>query len=56
MAYSINKECIACGVCADECPSGCISQGGDTYVINADECTSCGVCAEQCPVSAIAEA
>lgn len=55
MAYTITNECIACGACADECPTGCIEAGDDIYVIKADECTSCGSCADQCPVSAIAE-
>ncbi|MBC3797726.1 4Fe-4S dicluster domain-containing protein [Acetobacterium paludosum] len=54
MAYRITDECIACGSCADECPSEAISEG-DIYVIDADKCTECGTCAEQCPVEAIVQ-
>ena len=54
MAYRITDECIACGSCADECPSEAISEG-DIYVIDAATCTDCGSCAEQCPVEAIVQ-
>lgn len=27
MAYVIGEDCIACGTCIDECPSGAISAG-----------------------------
>ena len=54
MAFKISNECIACGACADACPTGCISSG-DVYVINSDECISCGSCADACPVGAPSE-
>jgi len=54
MAYRITDECIACGSCADECPSEAISEG-DIYVIDAEKCTECGTCADQCPVEAIVQ-
>jgi len=52
MAYKINDDCVACGACASECPSGSISEGDDKYVVNADTCTDCGNCAEVCPTGA----
>lgn len=55
MAYVISDECIACGVCIDECPVNAISEG-DIYVIDPDICTDCGSCAEVCPVEAISMA
>jgi NAD-dependent dihydropyrimidine dehydrogenase PreA subunit len=52
MAYVINDECTACGVCLDECPEEAISEG-DIYVIDPEKCTDCGSCADVCPVEAI---
>ncbi len=55
MAYKITEDCIMCGACAAECPTGCISEGDETYVIDADACISCGACADVCPVDACVE-
>ena len=55
MAYKITDECIACGSCADECPTDAITAGDDKYSINADECLDCGSCADACPNDAIVE-
>jgi len=52
MAYKISDACIACGVCVDQCPTSCISEGDPIYVIDAEECIACGACAGVCPVSA----
>ena len=52
MAYVIGNDCIACGTCIDECPSGAISEG-EKYSINPDICTECGTCADVCPSEAI---
>lgn len=52
MAYKISDACIACGVCAGECPTSAISEGDGIYVIDADTCIDCGACAEACPVDA----
>ncbi len=55
MAYKINESCISCGTCEGTCPVGAISQGEETYKIDADVCVSCGACADACPVGAISE-
>ena len=52
MAYKISDECIACGICINECPVNAITKG-DIYIIDPDRCTDCGACAEVCPVEAI---
>lgn len=56
MAYIINDECIACGVCASECPVSCIAEGDGKFEIDADACIDCGNCASVCPVEAPKEA
>jgi ferredoxin len=53
MAYNINSDCVNCGACEAECPSGAISEKGDVREIDAAKCTSCGSCADVCPSSAI---
>ena len=55
MAYNITAACVKCGSCAENCPVEAISEGEDTYVIDADVCVSCGSCADACPVEAIEE-
>ena len=55
MAYRITDECLACGVCADECPNEAISEGDNIFVINPEECSECGTCMEVCPNDAIVE-
>ena len=52
MAYKISSDCISCGACESECPTGAISEGDSIYVINSDECIDCGACADVCPVDA----
>ena len=59
MSLMITDECINCDVCEPECPNGAISQGEETYVIDAAKCTECvGHCDESqcvavCPVDCI---
>jgi len=55
VAHKITEECIACGVCADVCPEGAISEGDEIYVIDPELCTDCGDCADACPTDAIVE-
>ena len=56
MARVINDECVKCGTCEAECPGSAISEGEDTYVVDADSCIDCGACEAACPVGAISEA
>ena len=56
MVYHINKDCIACGACAEECPVSCISEGDGIYIIDPDICIDCGACANICPVEAAEKA
>lgn len=59
MALMITDECINCDVCEPECPNGAISQGEETYVIDAARCTECvghyeeSQCVAVCPVDCI---
>ncbi len=52
MAYKITDDCISCGACEPECPSGAISEGDGKYEIDAAKCTDCGACAGVCPTDA----
>ncbi|MBQ8515173.1 MAG: 4Fe-4S binding protein [Ruminococcus sp.] len=56
MAYKITDACISCGTCEGACPISAISEGAETYTIDADTCVSCGACADACPVQAIVDA
>ena len=41
MALSITDDCINCGLCEPECPTGAISEGDYIYVIDPDKCNEC---------------
>ena len=56
MAYKITSACVSCGACADACPAGAISQGDDSYIIDASACLDCGSCSDTCPNGAIVPA
>ncbi len=51
----VNSECLACGICIEECAFGAIRLVDGKAVINSDLCTNCGSCAKICPVNAIEE-
>lgn len=55
MAHVISDECVSCGACEAECPTGAISQGASHYEIDPDACVDCGACASQCPTGAISQ-
>jgi electron transport complex protein RnfB len=56
------KTCMACAICIDTCPVGCLSlmtlpakKGADAYpyLKDAKACIGCGFCSRECPVDAI---
>ena len=56
MAMTIVEECIMCGACEPECPTGAISEGDIIYVIDVSTCVECEghydtpQCVEVCPI------
>lgn len=54
--------CMACGICVDACPAGCLELGPPNKkdktaypaLIDAKACLSCGFCVRDCPVDAVA--
>jgi len=56
MAYVINtNDCVACGACADACPTGAVLVTDGAYSIDQEKCVSCGACKEACPSGAVLE-
>ncbi|HOF90045.1 MAG TPA: 4Fe-4S binding protein [Armatimonadota bacterium] len=55
MAYVICEPCgdEKCGECTLVCPTNCIYDARDQYVIDPMECIDCAACASVCPVDAI---
>ena len=53
--HFLQKECIACNLCADICPEACITgEGKNAYINDPDYCKGCGLCAFICPKKDIA--
>ncbi|MCP4119636.1 MAG: 4Fe-4S dicluster domain-containing protein [Desulfobacteraceae bacterium] len=56
------KTCMACVICLDACPTGCLALGQpdgkdpNGYPLLADmkSCLGCGLCGAECPADAIA--
>ncbi len=57
-------NCVACGLCARACPSGCISLAGEKpegakkkvvtrYILDFTRCSLCGSCVESCNFNAL---
>ena len=52
-ANDINR-CVACGVCALQCPREAISIYKGCYaVVDASICVGCGICANACPAGSL---
>ena len=53
MAVTISADdCIACGICVDECPQGALTVD-DVCKVDEDLCVDCGSCVDACPSNAI---
>jgi ferredoxin len=52
---TVNMEkCVACGVCALQCPRQAISVYKGCYAVVADRlCVGCGLCEKSCPANVI---
>lgn len=51
--YIAENLCAWCGYCAEQCPTGAISNVGNGFEINLAFCVECGNCADECPCEAI---
>ena len=45
-----NEKCRACGLCALNCPEGCIPP---SFIPDLEFCKGCGLCETICPAKAI---
>ncbi len=43
------KKCIACGLCALECPGGCHTFGKNGHIFDRTSCIGCMKCVDICP-------
>jgi energy-converting hydrogenase A subunit Q len=49
----IDENCIACGVCVDQCPVNCIKLQAPLPIHITEGCVFCGRCVEACPFDAV---
>ena len=48
------SRCVACGVCALQCPRAAISIYKGCYaVVDTEVCVGCGICERACPAGSI---
>ena len=64
MKYEIDKDkCIGCGMCAKNCPAGCIERTDyiaeghklASFQIDPEKCVKCGLCMSNCKFAAISK-
>lgn len=53
MPWVDETECIGCGICVDECPSGALALLEGVAKMNLEMCIRCGVCHDVCPQDAV---
>ena len=53
-AVNVINRCVACGVCAGQCPREAISIYRGCYaVVDIAKCVGCGICENACPAGSI---
>lgn len=52
--FSVNKDCIGCGMCEVKCPSGAIKIKDGKPIWKSEKCNLCLRCLHNCPKNAIA--
>jgi NAD-dependent dihydropyrimidine dehydrogenase PreA subunit len=53
-AVNDTDRCVACGVCALQCPRNAISIYKGCYaVVDTGKCVGCGLCEKACPAGSI---
>ncbi len=53
MPWIDEDDCVACGICVDECPTEAIVLVTDSAEIDMEKCIRCGICHDVCPQDAV---